>query len=55
MRDVFSLFYMGRPQMTDFLGGVHATQVRFLGVWMSVPDALRHLPEAVRIMQVTKS
>ena len=45
------LFYMGKPWLTDWFGGVHARNVRFLGVWMPVRDALDRLPEAVQLMQ----
>lgn len=49
------LFYMGRPWLTDWLGGVHARKVRFLGVWMTTGEALKHLPEALRILQVARN
>ena len=49
------LFYMGKPWLTDWFGGVHARNVRFLGVWMPVREALDRLPEAVQLMQVTRN
>jgi len=50
-----TLFYMGKPWLTDWFGGVHARNVRFLGVWMPVREALDRLPEAVKLMQVTRN
>ena len=50
-----TLFYMGKPWLTDWLGGVHARKVKFLGVWMSIAEVVDRLPEALRILQVTRN
>lgn len=49
------MFFMGQPFMTDWFGGVHAHRVRFLGVWMTVDEALRRLPEAVRLFEAARN
>ncbi len=49
------MFFMGQPFMTDFFGGVRAHRVRFLGVWMTVREALDRLPEAVRLFEIRRN
>lgn len=50
-----AMFYMGVPFMTDFLGGAHARRVKLFGVMMSASEALAILPDALRILQVTRN
>jgi len=47
MEMIKGMFYLGAPWITDFLGGVRAAKVH--------PLIVTGLPEAVRIMQVTKN